>query len=333
MFGIEISEVFLFLKQLGFALAGASALWGAILSRKDFHCGEKGCLIYDWLSLRLLGLLAAGTAISAIAFLALLKIFPVYAHEGIAVFPTAGETISGLLFTGPILLIGIFLTLAGLFVKKINPSKFAEYLTSFFVIQFIIFFVLASVPAVTQDFDSRQVFFIGHGFHSIFTLGSVIVLDFLFLTSKRSSHLVQHVVPLFPTISKIIWVGFGFDLLSATFILPLAEITSKVVFMQTVVGILLINGVLLSGPIARRIMKAVGTGGDLSAKWEKFGDLAGTISITSWATITAVDSFQHLSLSYGVLLGSYAAVMILLYFGHRFISERQKKLMPPVFIH
>jgi hypothetical protein len=333
MFGIELSEIFLFLKQLGFALAGAAALWGMVMSRKDKHCGEKDCLVYDFISLRLLRLFSGGVALSLFAYLFLLEIFPVFAHEGIAIYPTITETIAGLISMGPLLLIALVLTIIALVAEKINPRVFAKYLTPFFAVQFVIFFILASIPALTGNFDGRQIFFIGHGFHSIFTLGSVLILDFLFLTSQRSPHLMQHIVPMFPTISKVIWAGFAFDLLSALFILPLVEITAKTVFIQTVVGVLLINGAILSGPIARKMIEAVMENKTLSGRWGKLGDICGTISISSWSTITLVDTFEHLTLPYPVLILAYLALIGILYTGHRFMSERERRLAPPVFIH
>lgn len=333
MFGIEITEIFLFLKQLGLALAGAAALWGMVMSRKDMHCGEKDCLVYDFISLRLLRLLYGGLTLSLVAYLLLLNTFSVYAHEGIGIYPTVAETISGLFYMGPLILISLALAIATLALEKLRPSVLAKYLTPFFGVQFVIFFILASIPAFTGSFDGRQLFFTGHGFHSIFTLGSVLVLDFLFLTSKRSPHLMQHIVPMFPTISKVIWAGFAFDLISALFILPLADITIKTIFMQTVVGVLLINGAILSGPLARRMVGSTMEGKPLPLRWERLGDICGTISISSWTTITLVDSFEHLSLSYPILLSAYLALIGILYAGHKLMSDREKRLAPPVFIH
>ena len=333
MFGIEIPEIFLFLKQLGFAVAGASALWGAVMSRKDFHCGLKECLVYDWLAMKLLNLFFAGSVLGTASYLFLIGILPVFAHEGIAISPTLTETIAGLVSIGPIIMLSLFLSTVALVVRKLNEKMFSELLTPFLSIQFIIFFIITALPALTGELDARQIFFIGHGFHSIFTLGSVLVLDFLFLSSKRAPHLVEHVVPLFPTISKVIWLGFGFDLLSAIFILPLVEITPKLIFMQSVVGVLLINGAILSGPIGRKIMESFAKGKTMSKKWERIADICGTISISSWLTITAVDAFENLSLTYLNLASMYVVLILILYLGHTLISQREKKFAPPKFIH
>ena len=98
--------------------------------------------------------------------------------------------------------------------------------------------------------------------------------------------------------------------------------------MQTVIGILIVNGVLLAGPIARQLQATFLKGGFLAGKWKLAGNVAGTISISSWSTITFVDFFHNLQLEYYQLLGLYAALIIALFCGHFLLETFQRRQNP-----
>lgn len=332
MFGIEIYEVILLLKQLGVVVAGAAALWGIIFSRMDFRCGERECILYDWVAQKLALLVFGGVALATLAF-AFAQVFFVHAHEGIAIAPTLLETQAAFGLLGPLLILILLITLVGAFLYTFKPRVFDRYMTRFFIAEFVLLFIAASLTGWTGDLGREQLFFFAHGFHSIFTLGTVIVLDYLFLLSERSPILKQHIFPLFPSISKVIWVGLAFDFLSSLLILNQFEVTEKFLFMQTVIGILLINGVMLSGPITKKILSLIQEGKELTGKWSKWASAAGTISISSWLTITVVDFFEHLTLDYLTLLLLYFLLITILFIGHEGMERYQKKKSPPVMVH
>ena len=312
MFGITFLELVLFAQQFGLALAGAASLWGFIFVLKGLRNQHGGtCVTFDWLARRLLYLLYAGAGIAILSWLVLLMTLPAHAHEGIVIVPELAERAAALKFTSPVYVAWLLLFLPLGLLSRVTPAQFHRRLSLFYAAHFALILFLISVPAWAGDISSRQLFFIGHGFHSIFTLGTVLVLDFLFLISKSSLHLKRHIYPLFPTISKVILVGLGIDFLSVALIFSEAiALTPKFFFMQTVVGILLINGAILAGPLTRRLMNAAESSeGRLAKRWEFLGDVAGTISITSWFTITFVDFFAELSLNYRGLLLVYCSVL------------------------
>jgi hypothetical protein len=317
MFGAEFEELILFLKQLGVAVAGAAALWGAYFAykeKKEAH-GDK-CIIYHWLTLRLFIPLYGGLFLAAISWVVLYFLIPVEAHEGIVLIPSAAERIEALALTTPIFIFWLLFAAGGFFLGKLKKNS--SYIFSFLIINLLFAIVIASLPAWSGEFSERQWFFIGHNVHSIFTLGTVLMLDFLFLISKSSSILKQHVFPAFPTISKVIWVGLAFDFLSVTLVFEEAiNLSDKFFFMQTLIGILIVNGVILSGPLTRKLLESVKEGGKaLTSRLTAIADLCGTVSITSWATITLLDFFEHLTLSYYELLTFYVGIIAVLYIGH-----------------
>jgi hypothetical protein len=328
MVGIEVYEIVLFVKQLGFVLAGAASLWGFIFSLKDFTCGENECILYDWIALRLFTLFIGGLTLGALGLLGALSMLTTHAHEGIVILPDKTETLTALLMSAPILLILIAGTIIIMYMRHRHPENFSRLITPFFAFSFVGLFILASLTA-WGDGLRENLFFIGHGFHSIFTLGSVLVLDSLFLLSRKSNHLKSHIYPLFPTISKVIWAGLFFDFLSSYLILPEFVITQKFFFMQTVIGILIINGVILSGPIARKLIATVGK--ELQGKWRIAANIAGAISITSWMTITFVDFFKNLSLGYLSLVGSYLLLILFVFSMHYLLEKFEEEKSAPEF--
>ncbi len=335
MFGIETVELLLFGKQLGIALAGAAALWGFILSRKDFHCStERPCVIYDWIAIRILPLLAGGVVVGTGSYAGLLSTVTASAHEGISYVPTTAEVAASFSILTPLFILLLVVTAALLFFPNKDGNMFANAITPLYAGVFAISFLITSFPGWRGVFDSQQLFYIGHGFHSIFTLGSVIVLDYLFLLSRRAKILKEHIFAVFPTISAVVWAGLAFDFLSVLFIISGFEPTTKMLFMQTVIGILIINGVLLSGPLARKMINSVQPGGkQISASWEFAASIAGVISICSWFTITFVDSFANLTLSYLEFVGFYVALLVVVFSGHMVVEWLEERKAPPEFLH
>lgn len=317
-FGIELYEVLAFLLQLGLAVAGAAALWGLILTLKDSsdRHGDE-CIIFDWLAEKMLIPLYLGLIIAGGAWFALGALLPVFAHEGIVLVPTLAERVAAFELTWPFFAAWFLLSPIGLFVRRFKPHEFHRRLGFFFGAQLALIAILISIPA-WSGFDLRQTFFFTHNIHSILTLGTVLVLDFLFLISKSSLHLKQHIYPLFPLISKVILIGLAIEFIGVAFVFSEALVLSpKFFFMQTLIGILLINGMILAGPVTRRMITAVSSSdGKLAEHWQRIGEISGMISVTSWFTITLVDYFADLTLSFLQLIGIYALVLLLVITGH-----------------
>jgi len=323
MFGTELIELIAFGKQLGIVLVGASALWGFVFLKLSKPKSKESAAAFKSIGNRLLLPLFGGAGIVVVFWFWLSGIIPVHAHEGIVLEPIRADIIKGLDVFFPLFVVWLLVTLVGLIWWAVKRQSFAKHLAWFFGVQFILATILASVPVWLGEFSKEQLFFIGHNGHSVFTFGTVLILDFLYMTSKNSAVLRSHVFPKFPLISKVVWVGLGFDFLSVALVFNTAvDLTPKFFFMQTVIAMLIINGVFLAGPIARRMVVQVQqTGRVLQKRWLLFADVAGAISIASWFSVTFVDFFKNITLQYSELFSLYLGLIAVLFVSH-FLWEK-----------
>lgn len=321
MFGIETYQFISFLRQFGLAIAGAASLWGMVFmylgNKKEQN--DPASIILIWIGLRLRWLVYGGSILAIGSWVVFIGLSPAYAHEGVTLISSFGQYFRAAENLFPVYVSLLVLLCVGLIKKDFKLSSTRKGISWFYLCSFILISIAISHYTDFQGLSSHQIIFhIFHGFHSIFTLGTVIVLDFMFLSSRSSSILQQHIFPLFPQISKVIWVGLSLDLLSVLLIYPEAVILSpRFFFAQTVVAILIINGVLLSGVITRRVLTLINSGQSESSKrWILFSNIAGTISVTSWMSITFVDFFPNITFSYPELMGIYVLIICTLFVLH-----------------
>jgi hypothetical protein len=325
MFGLTLFEFLLFLKQLGITLAGGAALWGLVFFWKSRHvpAGQKN--IFFGLSEKLIFLFTAGMLIAALAWLGIHSFYPnsIFAHEGINLPPVLGEIYAAFQFTTPIFFSLSLFFLVTLFFYRAKRQIFRRYLGFFYFGAFLGTLAIFSLPAWRGVWDSIQWFYLGHSVHSIMTLGTVAVLDYLFWLTRNSHHTHKYLYPVFPAISKVIWVGLGIDFLSVVLIFNEGLVLApKFFFMQTVVAILIINGGLLSGPITNKLLSFANNGEkSLEKKWAMWMGISGSISIASWMTITFTDFFWSLTLSYWQMLLLYILWVGLVYVTYRLLEK------------
>ncbi|MFT7557365.1 MAG: hypothetical protein ACI83D_000028 [Planctomycetota bacterium] len=328
MFGIEWVELIQFFKQLGLALSGAASLWGMFFVYQGKRKGQSAAssILHEWMSRKLILPLFGGMVL-AIGSWFVLQFGIAEAHEGIRILPTLAHTKEVTSLLAPLVAVWLLFGGVSLFSHKFKLDMCGRNIGWLHLVNFIFVSVIMSIVAISDVSTKEVLFFWFHGYHSIFTLGTVLILDYLFLSTKSSVIAQQHLFPFFPLISKVIWVGLALDLFSVFLILPDALILEpRFFFSQTVVGILIINGVLLSGVITRRILGSLSEGGKaLTQRWVTFADIAGTISVTSWLSITFVDFFSNLTLTYVQLLGIYTGIVLILYAGHALWEHADKK--------
>ena len=323
MWGMEFYQLLSFVRQLGLALAGGASLWAMVflyLAHKR-KLEDSGGIFLDWIGLRLRWLVGLGSLLAVLGWLSLMMIVPSFAHEGVTLVTEKMDVLTAMGATSPLYV--ILLIVAILIVRhRKNPAKLYNekkgtswlYITSFVTASLAISYYtdLTSLPL------KEVIFHMFHGFHSIFTLGTVLTLDFIFLSTQKAPFVQKHIFPFFSKISKVIWIGLSLDLLSTLLIYPEAVATTpRFFFAQSVLGILVINGILLSGVITRRMLHNIHIGHkEASKKWELFATIAGAISITSWASITFVDFFHGLDVKLWQLFSIYIAIIICAVIGH-----------------
>ncbi len=303
------------LTQLCLAVAGASAFWGYVLTqrakRDPDHKGE-----YE----NIIEIVAKIFAFSSTLFLlfwffASVFIFQAisFAHEGIKISPTYEYIRAGFSANTFFVAVLSILVLLGIKYLIFNKAKFQKLAGKFFFINFLLIATIISLQVFKGSFDNEQFFFILHNFHSIFTLGSVILIDILYLTTFKNNSLKLILYNFFPWISVGIWVGLGLDFASVFLILPGVLVLNPQFFLsQTVVAIIILNGTLLSNRVNNYLLDSLKPveARKFKTSFKQIFHWSGSISIVSWLTIYSVDFFKF-NASFLILFLFYIALIFL----------------------
>lgn len=327
MINIPLSEILSFFKQVGLALSGASCLWGIyfFIKSKKAKTQEKVDVFLET-SKKMTGPLSVGIFIVAASWVLFEIFYPVLikAHEGISIIPDINSVKLAFIKTTPIFISLLVVYAIGLIIKRLYKDKFFKNIHIFYGIEFILASILISFPAWTGTIGSEQFFLAGHGFHSILTLGTVLILDFIFVLTKYSESFEKNLYPNLVTISKVIWLGLALDFLSVVFIFHEAVAnTPKFIFMQTVIAIIIINGALLSGPITKKLMEVAEDNSidEPSPFWDKIITISGSVSVASWITVTFTDVITNIEISYPSMIGVYLGFIVLVYLSYELLEH------------
>lgn len=318
MFGIEQVEVLLLLRQLGLALAGSAAFWGSVflfLSRKSknreaalWQGAAQNLLWLFFPALFFYGVVWTTLAVTQCAFCA-------YAHEGISI--AMDKSLLAATLQRQIPFVALLLSISFILFspltffrgRRLSLSRLSWGYGFFFIsVSFLMLYPWQEYASLREWLSTTL-----HSWHSILTLGSVIVVDFLYTVLR---HNLKVLLPrIFSLITKAIWVGLGLDFLSAGLVFNEAFAPSdKLLFMQTLIGIIIINGVFLSGPLARALFSDF-------FQLQRIIGISGPISLAGWLSITTLDGFQSLTLSYVQLALLYIAFVLLIFIGHQIVER------------
>ncbi len=311
----NLSDFIRLLIQLSLAVAGASAFWGYVLTRRakkdPGHQGEYEKIIeivakvfsFSSVLFLLFWFLASNFIFQAVSL----------AHEGIKMDPVNEYIRAG--FSANTFFVFFFSILVLIGVKYLifNKAKFQKLAGKLFFIQFLFIATIISIQVLKPAFDKEQLFFIFHNFHSIFTLASVVLIDILYLTTFRNNALKPIVYNFFPLMSVGIWIGLGLDFASVFLILPEALLLNSQFFLsQSVVAIIILNGTLLSSRVNDYlidILKPI-EARKFKTSFKQIFHWSGSISIVSWLTIYSVDFFKF-NVGFSILFLSYITLIFL----------------------
>lgn len=319
-FGIEIGEVWRLIQQIGFVLAGSASLWGFFYSIKMGKATGRYRAGLELIVSRIMPFLVVGLVIGLVGWYLVGLEFPpvLQSHEGISLEHGVGEITEAMRLKQPFAALAAALVALGLIFRNLRR----RFTAPFYLSTFILSSVLVSLPAWTGEaLSGEQVSVYLHGWHSILTLGTVIMVDYLFHLSDKNELIRRSLYPNFDSMSRVIWLGLGIDFLSAFLIFPEAlSFTPKFYFMQTLVGIIIINGVLLSGPCTKKLVSLIRSDEScrqLAGGWAPAAGISGVISIVSWSSITVLDFLSGLTLSFLQLALIYLTIIglgVLFYF-------------------
>lgn len=305
MLEISLFEIVAFVRQVSGAVAGA--------------CGLHGWLLFNRQHGKLSRLLEPMMAMSVIVYLAAWLVgFVGYslaeAHVGISLDPEVADIARSYALQLPIVLILVSLLAT-------SRRGFARAPRLYHFLYFVVMSLLVSTYAVSDHIDLREVSYIWHGWHSILTLGTVLVLDYLFFVTRNNRKLLAKLHLSFNRFTVFILSGLALDVMSTYLILDEAlRLDVRFFFMQTVVGILLINGVLLSGPLTRKAAVYLAKERKIPQPLHTILGFAGAVSLVSWNTITFLDFVPNISLSYIALSLIYLVAIAGGFMGHLVIE-------------
>jgi len=301
MFGVEIPNLVRFFMQSAAAIAGATALWylmfGVRVRRRPAFEKEH---FYALMSL-LVPLFWVSFFVFLVSWWASALIFfppDLFAHEGVvekSAYDYIGYIKNGFHINFILVSLVTIIGLAGVWASAYKKELFQKYAIPFFLAQFVFLSLILLFSVFTKSFDKEQMAFFLHNWHSIITLGTVVVVDFLYLRTLRKDILKRVLYPFFPLMSVFILVGLGTEFLASLIVFNESlAITPQFLFNQTVIAILVLNGVLLASRINRMLINLIKPDRvlTLSGPLKKILRISASISIVSWVTVTFIDFFE-----------------------------------------
>ncbi len=329
----DVLPVMRFLVQASAAVLGATSLWGMVFSLKASAIRGYGTGIFQALNRVLLLLGSIAFFIMAASWGIAYTLVPAttWAHEGISITPTLEGLQQGFATTAPlIILMALLATLSvGLFLR--SYSRFVRFSHILFGTQFTIITLYMGWNTGAETLR-QAIYFFFHDWHSILTVGTVIVVDILYVATLPHVSLRRALYRFYPIMTGAIWVGLGIDFAANALVFQEAfrPHHAQFLFTQVVTAVIIINGALLSERISGVLLRWVQQKNTHNVSYvaeapEKkvmhILGLSGSVSVVSWLSITFLD-FVDTGLSFGVLAAIYAGAVLLAFAGHRLLEER-----------
>ncbi|MDD5068218.1 MAG: hypothetical protein PHS53_04200 [Candidatus Pacebacteria bacterium] len=321
----ELTALVVFFEQLGLALCGAACLWGIFFSVNAETTKEEGKKkIFNDISNKLFIPFVLGFVISTLVWL--LRIF---SRSGFAsrhtfnLFSDLSHMSQYVERSVPVLwLIFIFFSLSFIIFSSFWKKKFPHLVRTFYLISFILVFILISFPTGVANFTNDHLFFIKHGFPLIFTIGTVMIVDFLFFFTRSSLRAKRAVFPYFTTLNKFIWIGLGIHFFTDWVSGAQIALSPVFYFVQIVTAVIIINGMLFTGPLTEVIISGVSERRvkPLEKKWGIISGISGVISFSSWTSLTLATLLPNIPLSLSYLLAIYVIKLVVIYVAFLFIE-------------
>lgn len=328
MLGIQFIELLIFFEKFGLAVAGAASFWGfafAVFSSRLVNKREAALwlgaaqklILLFFSGIFLFGFIWLIVALQSCAFCAI-------GHEGISGAPEMGAAelagaIQKQFSTALLLELSAFITLVLLLIKRGFILANIKWVYGFFLTVITIIYVY---PWGEIDSFKSAAYTALHNWHSILTLGSVIVVDFIYIALRYN---LRDILPkLFSAITLGIWIGLGLDFLSSGLVFQESFTPApKTLFAQMLIGIIIINGVFLSGPLIRAIIffREKINEDVVPIKLHRLAGISGAVSLGAWTSITAINGFHSITLSYFGLFAFYVAFVSLIYAARELIDK------------
>ena len=326
----DLPNLVRFAGQVGLAITGAAALWGATFHFMGARSTGDRHHAFFLLERLMTPVLSGGLALFLISWFMGATVFypmPAFMHEGVRLISETDLIAHGYRVTaGLVALLAAFSVLAGPVMRFSSSAFLHRHRGKAFLVQFLLAAAIMSLSAWSGEWSRTQAYFSLHSLHSVFTIGTVIVVDFLYLATSNH-HLVKRTLyRFFPVMSKVILIGLGLDFLSNALVIHDVTLSgAQFMFSQTVTAIIVINGALLSGDINDAMISSLHTKDSpfFSPRFRMAVRVSGAASIVSWTAITFVDFFS-LPYTYAQMMLVYVLMVAAAYVGES-VSEKTLK--------
>lgn len=302
--GFETAEsIARFIQVVGLALAGASSFWAwrlVYLSRR--HSDESLLPSAKQLSVPII----FGLLLLSIGWIGFEFANPAaaWAYEGIAldIFNIDQILIHQMELIVLILLILPIIALVWVIKNGQTNTLHLEW------VHFLVFALLTAycfVPIAVLPI--RAGLFAGlHRWVAIPTLGTALTAGWLYMVNRHQKGLLI-LMSQFRAFAVVMWLGIALEFINNLGILNQAlQVNTKFLFMQLLVGIIILNGVIFGQAIVARMNQlVVQKTAQLSHRFETLLLLSGAIAISAWLLLTWLDSFSVITHGFETLLVGY----------------------------
>ena len=336
MYATEITALILLTQQLGLAFIGAGSLWGLFFffNSRSKTLSEAEASACGLISGKLFFAFILGCIFAFPAwFIKSATSFSFIQQSRVRAFLAMSSGSQGILNIITTLWFFLFiLMLAGIFFYNRHREYFLKNINVFYVIAFITSLILISFPTGIEKYDIDRLFFIYHGFPLIFTIGTVTVTDFVFFFTRSSLRLKRAIYPFLQTLHKMVWIGLGITFLWQWTALDPSSITTQFYFAQTIIGLMIVNGMLFTGPLMQKLEDGVSEKHvkPLDDKWIVISEISGVITFSCWTSVSYLAYFNDLQFSYLFLMVFFivkTAFVYLLLKGIEWVTDKPMSLV------
>lgn len=153
-----------------------------------------------------------------------------------------------------------------------------------------------------------------HVISVVFGMGSALISDVLFTFYGNDKKLSATEIKTLRLLSNVVWVGLIVITLSGVglFLSDIPKYLQSVKFLakMSILAVLLVNGYVLHKYIWKHVIARNFLVSNQESRMRKFAFACGAVSVLSWMTVCGLGVLDKVSVSYGVLMGGYATLII-----------------------
>lgn len=163
--------------------------------------------------------------------------------------------------------------------------------------------------------DARQFFILLHLLGVGIGMGSALSSDWMFMKSVRDEVISHKEFEFLKTASMFVWIGLGLLILSGVFLVILSPgflESSKFLAKMTVVGVIIVNGIIFHTSHIPRMLRHRGEhfpSSDEFRRKSRFLYISGAVSASSWIYTLVLGGLGSVPYSYVSIVGLYLVVL------------------------